>query len=73
MIRKKMIEVGLYNIVINNDNTITSDLSDFMPWEMAYAFESFILTHVLNGIDVTSNEYQQGILDAVNSLKNNLE
>lgn len=71
-----MIKIGLYNITItDNDKVkyIDSDLSDFMPWEMAYSLETMILTHSLNGIDVTSNEYQQGILDAVNSLKNNLK
>jgi len=68
-----MIKIGLYNIEINRDRSINSDLSDFMPWEMAYSLETMILTHFLNGIDVTSNEYQQGILDAVNSLKNNLK
>lgn len=67
-----MIRVGLYTIEINDDS-ITSDLSDFMPWEMAYALETLIITHYIAGIDVTSNAYQEGILNAVNSLQNNLK
>lgn len=66
-----MINVGLYNIIIE-DGRIDSDLSDFMPWEMAYALEAMIITHFDEGIDVTSDKYQQGILNAVNTLKNNL-
>lgn len=69
-----MTSVGLYNIKIDVvHETITSDLSDFMPWELAYAFEEMILTHWQQGIDVSDNAYQQGILDAVNSIKNNLK
>jgi len=69
-----MLSIGCYNIKINEVNeTIDSDLSNFMPWETAYAFETMILSHFLTGIDVTSNEYQGGILDAVNTLKNNLK
>ncbi len=67
-----MLNVGLYNIKIE-DGSIDSDLSDYIQWEYADSLESMILTHHVSGIDVTSNEYQNGILVAVNSIKNNLK
>jgi hypothetical protein len=67
-----MLKVGLYNISIRADS-IDSDLSDFLPWEYADSLEMLILSHYTSGINVSSNEYQEGILAAVNSLKNNLK
>ncbi len=73
-----MIKIGLYNITIDTCEVdlnciIDSDLSDFMPWEYADSMESMILSHYVSGIDVSSNAYQDGILVAVNAIKNNIK